>query len=67
MPITMRIITTFLLLRERAADAVRQVRDDERGELTAGVIFLAALAIAAVAIAALIVSRINSNADKIPG
>lgn len=66
MPIQIQIITTFMLLRDRAAEAVRHVREDERGELTGSVIFLAALAVAAVVIAALVVSRITSNANKIP-
>jgi hypothetical protein len=67
MPIQIQILTTFLLLRERAADVVRHVREDERGELTGSVIFLAALAVAAAAVAAVIIVRLNSNAEKIPG
>ena len=67
MPIPVQIITAFLVLRERAADAIRTVRDDERGELTGNVIFLAALAVAAAAVAAIIIARLNSNAAKVPG
>ena len=44
---------------------MRRVRD-ERGELTAGVIFLVALAVAAVAVAAIVIARLNSQASKIP-
>ena len=66
MPVQIQIITTYLILRDRATEAVRLMREDERGELTGSVIFLAALAVAAVVIAALVVSRITSNANKIP-
>ncbi len=67
MPIQIQLITALLVLRERMASAVQHVRDDERGELTGSVIFLAALAVAAAAVAALIVVKLRSNADKIPG
>jgi hypothetical protein len=67
LPVQVQILTTFLLLRDRAADAVRHARDDERGELTGSVIFLAALAVAAAAVAVLIIAKLNSNADKVPG
>ena len=66
MPIQIQIITAVLILRDRAEDAVRAVRD-ERGELTGNVIFLAALALAAVAVAAIITARLTSNANKVPG
>jgi hypothetical protein len=67
MPIQVQIITAFLVLRDRMADAVRHVRDDERGELTGSVIFLAALAVAAAAVAVVIIAKLNSNAGKVPG
>lgn len=60
-----QILMAWSLLRrhaERMTDSVR----DERGELTAGVIFLVALAVAAVAVAAVVISRLNSQAAKIP-
>ena len=66
MPIQVQIITSFLLLRDRAAEAVRHLREDERGELTGSVIFLAALAVAAAAVAVIVIARLNSNAAKIP-
>ena len=71
MPIQVQVVTTFLLLRQRFADAARHVRDDERGELTGSVIFLAALAVAAAAVAAaavavVIIAKLNSNAAKVP-
>ncbi len=66
MPIQVQIITAFLVLRDRMDDAWRRVRDD-RGELTGSVIFLAALAVAAAAVAAIIVIKLQSNAEKVPG
>ena len=67
MPIQVQIMTAFLLLRDRVTDAVRHTRDDDLGELTGSVIFLAALAVAAAAVAAIIVVKLNSNAAKVPG
>ena len=67
MPIQVQILTTFLVLRDRAAAAVRQMHADERGELTGSVIFLAALAVAAAAVAVVIIAKLNSNASKVPG
>ena len=67
MPIQIQLMTTFLLLRDRAVAVVRHVREDDRGELTGSVIFLAALAVAAAAVAAIIIARLNSNASKVPG
>ena len=66
MPIQIQIITAFLVMRDRMDDAWRRVRDD-RGELTGSVIFLAALAVAAAAVAAIIVIKLRSNAEKVPG
>ena len=66
MPIQVQILTTFLLVRDRLADAVVRARHDERGELTGSVIFLAALAVAAAAVAVVIIAKLNSNAAKIP-
>ena len=67
LPIQLQILTTFLLLRDRVVDMIRHARDDERGELTGSVIFLAALAVAAAAVALVIIARLNSNAGKVPG
>jgi hypothetical protein len=67
MPIQVQILTTYLLLRERIVDAARHARDDERGELTGSVIFLAALAVAAAAVALVIIAKLQSNASKVPG
>jgi hypothetical protein len=66
MPIQVQIITALLVMRDRMDDARRRLRDD-RGELTGSVIFLAALAVAAAAVAAIIVIKLRSNAEKVPG
>ena len=61
-----QIITAYLMVRDRLVDAAARARD-ERGELTGSVIFLAALAVAAAAVAAIIVVKLNSNANRVPG
>jgi hypothetical protein len=66
MPIQVQIITALLVVRDRMDDARRRLRDD-RGELTGSVIFLAALAVAAAAVAAIVVIKLRSNAEKVPG
>lgn len=60
-----QMLTAWTLLRQRVTSTASRARDD-RGELTAGVIFLVALAVAAVAVAAIVISRLNSQASKIP-
>jgi hypothetical protein len=60
-----QLVTVWAVLRERVVATARRSGDD-RGELTAGVIFLVALAVAAVAVAAIVISRLNSQASKIP-
>lgn len=60
-----RLLVAWTMMRQRAASTARRARDD-RGELTAGVIFLVALAVAAVAVAAIVIARLNSQASKIP-
>lgn len=67
LPIQVQILTSFLLLRDHAVTTWRHARDDERGELTGSVIFLAALAVAAAAVAVAIIAKLNANADKVPG
>jgi hypothetical protein len=66
LPIQVQILSLWMTARDRVVEAARQARDDERGELTGNVIFLAALAVAAAAVAALIIARLNSNANKVP-
>jgi len=46
---------------------VRQLPSGCRSERTVSVIFLAALAVAAAAVAAIIVIKLRSNAEKVPG
>jgi uncharacterized membrane protein len=60
-----QMLTAWTLVRLRVTTTASRARDD-RGELTAGVIFLVALAVAAVAVAAIVISRLNSQASKIP-
>ncbi len=60
-----RVFVAWAVARQRLVTTVRRARDD-RGELTAGVIFLVALAVAAVAVAAIVIARLNSQASKIP-
>ena len=60
-----RLLTAWTIARQRVASSARRLRG-ERGELTAGVIFLVALAVAAVAVAAIVIARLNSQASKIP-
>jgi uncharacterized membrane protein len=60
-----QMLAAWTLMRLRVTTMASRARDD-RGELTAGVIFLVALAVAAVAVAAIVISRLNSQASKIP-
>lgn len=60
-----QVMMIVAVVRQRVGRVAARARDD-RGELTAGVIFLVALAVAAVAVAAIVISRLNSNAAKIP-
>ena len=63
--VQIQVLTAWTLLRQRVVATAARAGDD-RGELTAGVIFLVALAVAAVAVAAIVISRLNSQASKIP-
>ena len=63
--VQIQVLTVWALLRQRVVATAARTGDD-RGELTAGVIFLVALAVAAVAVAAIVISRLNSQASKIP-
>ena len=67
LPIQLQILTAYLLAAGPRRRDGRRARDDERGELTGNVIFLAALAVAAAAVALVIIARLNSNASKVPG
>ncbi|MBA3606763.1 MAG: hypothetical protein M3487_06535 [Actinomycetota bacterium] len=61
------VLAAFVAAREQLAHAVESARGDERGELTGNVIFLAALAVAAAAVAAIIIAKLNSAANSVPG
>lgn len=67
MMLSIQLLTMMLTARDRVVEVASRARDDERGELTGNVIFLAALAVAAAAVAAIIIARLNSNAAKVPG
>ena len=64
--IQLQILSTLLTVRDRVLETASASRD-ERGELTGNVIFLAALAVAAAAVALIIIAKLNSNADNVPG
>lgn len=66
LPLQVQVLTLWTVTRDRMIETARNA-GDERGELTANVVFLAALALAAVGVAAIVISRLNSNAEKIPG
>lgn len=66
LPIQIQILAVWMTARDRVVDAISRARDDEAGELTGNVIFLAALAVAAAAVALLVIARLNSNASRIP-
>jgi len=61
------VLAAFLAARQQLARSVEHVRHDERGELTGNLIFLAALAVAAAAVAAIIIAKLNSAANSVPG
>lgn len=64
--IPVQIMTAWLAARDRLEQATVRVRD-ERGELTGNVILLAALAVAAAAVGVIIVAKLNSAANSVPG
>lgn len=64
--IPVQIMTAWLAARHRLEQATVRVRDD-RGELTGNVILLAALAVAAAAVGVIIVAKLNSAANSVPG
>jgi hypothetical protein len=66
LPIQIQILAVWMTARDRVLEVVARPRDDETGELTGNVIFLAALAVAAAAVAVIVIARLNSNAGKIP-
>jgi hypothetical protein len=65
-PIQVHVLAVWMTARDRLLDGAVRARQDERGELTASVIFLALLAVAAVTVAAIVIAKMTSNANKIP-
>jgi hypothetical protein len=65
-PVQLQVLAVWMMARDRVLETITRARDDERGELTANVIFLALLAVAAVTIATIVIAKITSNANKIP-
>jgi len=65
-PIEVQVLAAWMSARIRVLETINRARDDERGELTASVIFLALLAVAAVTVATIVIAKITSNANKIP-
>lgn len=64
-PFLIRVMAAWSLAGERLAEELRKLRDDERGELTGGVILLVALALVAATVAGIIVAKIQSEAGKL--
>jgi hypothetical protein len=65
-PIQVQVLAAWMTARNHVLESITRARDDERGELTASVIFLALLAVAAVTVATIVIAKITSNANKIP-
>ena len=65
LPIQVQLLTLWSRASDRVARTVVALRDDERGELTGGVILLVALAVVAATVAGIIVGKIQSEADKL--
>lgn len=65
LPFQLQVVMAWTLAKDAVGELAQRGRDD-RGELTAGVIFLVALAVAAVGIAAIVVGKIQSQANSIP-
>jgi hypothetical protein len=66
LPIQIQILAVWTMARDRVLETISRAREDETGELTGNVIFLAALAVAAAAVAVIVIARLNSNAGRIP-
>lgn len=66
LPFQVQVLAMWATARQWTSEAVVRMRD-ERGETTAGVILLVVLALSAAAIGAIIIDRMTSQAEKIPG
>lgn len=75
LPLHLHILQLWIAARQRLLEVGRRLRIEmegqrlqgERGEMTAGVILLVVLAVAAITIGAIIVNKLTSQANKIPG
>jgi hypothetical protein len=65
LPIYIQLIALWSRASDCIANGARTLRDDERGELTGGVILLVALALVAATVAGIIVAKIQSEAGKL--
>jgi hypothetical protein len=66
LPIQVQVLTMWFAARDRIVRSAVELGDDERGELTGGVILLVALAVVAAAVALIIVGKIEDEANRIP-
>ena len=65
LPIHIQLIALWSRASDCIAKRARTLHDDERGELTGGVILLVALALVAATVAGIIVAKIQSEAGKL--
>lgn len=62
----MNELTYIMCLWERTKIRMRQLRDDDRGEVTEKVILVAIFAALAIAVGAIIVAKVTAKANSIP-
>ena len=59
-------LTYIMCLWERTKIRMREMRDDDRGEVTEKVILVAIFAALAIAVGAIIVAKVTEKANSIP-
>lgn len=59
-------LTFIMCFWERTKVRLREVRDDDRGEVTEKVILIAIFAALAIAVGAIIVAKVTEKANSIP-
>ncbi len=59
-------LTYIMCLWERTKIRMRELRDDDRGEVTEKVILVAIFAALAIAVGAIIVAKVTEKANSIP-